>query len=99
MPHFGIDKDYYLNTHLVKANQMAIQNLCKETDGPIFIHPRPLGGSVQHYYHFTFDLMLPLSMVLKNTPPEIIFSLRHFGPLTPILLKSFGERVRIHTFG
>jgi len=97
MPHFGIDKDYYLNTNLVKANQLAIQNLCKESDGPILILPRPLGGSVQHYYHFTFDLMLPLSMVLHNTSPKIIFSLRHFGPLTPILLKSFGERVRIHT--
>ena len=97
MPHFGIDKDYYLNSNLVKANQRAIHELCRASKDPIHILPRPLGGSVQHYYHFTFDLMLPFSMVLQNVSPEIKFSIRHIGPLTPILLKSFGDRIKIHT--
>ena len=85
--------------HQVKWNQRSIIRLATSTNN-IALNPVPpfsAGGHVEHYYHFIFDLLLPLSFIIKKTPSNVIFSLNGFGVLTPILLKLFDNRVRIRS--
>jgi hypothetical protein len=60
--------------------------------------PRPpsgCGGSVAHYYHFLFDLMMPLSRVLDAAAPSTTYQLQPFGPLTNAIQDVFGNAVEI----
>jgi hypothetical protein len=75
-------------------NQKELIKLSK-TQNDIFLHPVLLnGGSVEHYYHFIFDLLLPLSRLIKRTSAEVIFRLEDFGPLTNQLLAVYPDRVK-----
>lgn len=59
------------------------------------IAPTGLGGHIEHYYHFIFDLLLPISFLIRKTSSKTIFVLDDFGILTPLLLGLFGDRVKI----
>ncbi|MDF1571369.1 MAG: glycosyltransferase family 61 protein [Bacteroidales bacterium] len=84
-----------------QRNQYSVVHLANSTR-EIALNPIPpgsAGGNIDHYYHFIFDLLLPLSLIIRKTPSDVIFLLQETGILTPILLKLFGSRVRIqHNF-
>lgn len=64
----------------------------------IFLQPVPpwgCGGNIEHYYHFIFDLVLPLYFVVKQTPPDVIFVLEDFGIYTDRLHDLFPHRIKI----
>ena len=64
----------------------------------LLLAPRPptgCGGSVAHYYHFVFDLMMPLSRLFPAGRPPMTFQLRSFGPLTGAIRDVFGEAIEI----
>ncbi|MEM8527052.1 MAG: glycosyltransferase family 61 protein [Bacteroidota bacterium] len=79
-------------------NQQAIIKSSKHSQY-IFLNPIPpssvAGGHVEHYYHFIFDLLLPLSLLIRKTSSKIIFVLEDFGVLTQLLLGLFENRVKI----
>lgn len=50
---------------------------------------------VEHYYHFLFELVLPLNELLDKTPTSNIFMLKEFGILTEIIQSLFPGRIRI----
>ena len=78
-------------------NQRSILQLAKTTDTIALIPvPKNADGNIEHFYHFVFDLLFPLSLLINKTPSKLIFLLRDFGVLTPVLLKLFGGRVKIH---
>ncbi|MEQ9298925.1 MAG: glycosyltransferase family 61 protein [Cyclobacteriaceae bacterium] len=60
----------------------------------IHIEIQPLGGgSIEHYYHFVFDLLLPLSRGMSGAKREVVFSVKRFGPLSLELQTIFPGRV------
>ena len=64
----------------------------------IFLEPTPpygYGGNVEHYYHFLFDLVLPLNFLIKKTPSDVIFVLKEFGPFTERLQHLFPGRIQV----
>ena len=66
------------------------------------LEPRPphgCGGSVAHYYHFLFDLLLPISRLLGDDDRQATFLLRPFGPLTQALRDVLGADVDIRPPG
>ena len=94
-----IIKNTFLKQIIIKQNQQSIIQLAKSTRN-IALNPVPPvsgNGHIEHYYHFIFDLLLPLSILIKKTPSDVIFSLKEIGILTPFLLKLFDNRVRIQS--
>ncbi|MFK7934770.1 MAG: glycosyltransferase 61 family protein [Saprospiraceae bacterium] len=80
----------------ITANQRTILEHYEEGIQPLVLEGTPLdGGSVQHYYHFVLDLLLPLSILIKRTPSDMVFNFFYLGPLTAHLEQLFGERVNI----
>lgn len=59
------------------------------------VSPRFCSGSVEHYYHFILDLVLPLNCLTKNTPDDVTFVLKDFGPFTERVQHLFPGRVKI----
>ena len=85
------------NALLVFMNQREILKASKSTDF-IFLRPVPApscGGHVEHYYHFIFDLILPLNILLKITPSNVVFMLEKIGVFTDRLQYLFPGRIRI----
>lgn len=76
------------------------QEILKQAQTNSFIYLQPVpppgqcGGHVEHYYHFLFDLILPLYFIIKSTPKNI-FVLREVGPYTSWIHKLFPNRVKI----
>ena len=92
-------KNLYLSSVSVKRNQKRIIELAN-TQHTIFLNPVPPPkgeGNIEHYYHFLFDLILPLSILIDKTPPGVVFSLEEFGNLTPLLSEILGDRVTIQS--
>ncbi len=54
-------------------------------------------GEVDSYYHFLFDLMLPLCRLLSRVDPAARFAIPPVGPFTSRISELFGERVAILT--
>jgi hypothetical protein len=84
-------------THRVLNNQRGIIK-ASQSNELIFLRPVPPpigGGNVEHYYHFVFDLLLPLHTLLKVAPPNVVFVLEHFGIFTNRLQYIFPGRIRI----
>lgn len=83
-----------IESEIVK-NQQAIIALSKETS-EILLQPIPIGGgNIEHYYHFIFDLMLPLSLLIKATNPNVVFHLHEFGSFTKYAIAIFKNRINI----
>ncbi|MEL6720528.1 MAG: hypothetical protein AAFP82_17610, partial [Bacteroidota bacterium] len=84
----------------VWQNHQSIIKL-SESNQYIFLKPIPpssgFGGHVEHYYHFIFDLLLPLSFLIRNTPAKVTFVLNEFGVLTSLLVGLFGNRVKLQS--
>lgn len=86
------------NQHIrIKLNQRSIIQFSKSTQNIALNPVAPVGchGNIERYYHFIFDLLLPLSFLISKTPSNVIFSLQEFGILTPILTELFKNRIRI----
>ena len=87
-----------IDTLSVIDNQRMIVNLAKSNKF-LFINPVPLrkkgGGNIEHYFHFIFDLVLPLYLVIKRAPPNVVFLLKDFGIYTNRLLDIFPNRIKI----
>lgn len=84
----------------VNTNHIEILQLTKLTKlrKVIFLIPVPPdggGGNIEHYYHFIFDLVLPLFCLSNKTFPNTMFLIEDFGIFTDRLLQIFPESVEI----
>lgn len=71
-----------VDTLRVRFNQWQISKISLRHQ-VIFLKPTSLrkigGGNIEHYYHFIFDLILPLYFTLRNSPTNVVFYLEEFG--------------------
>jgi len=87
----------YMNALRVFINQREILKASK-SNKLIFLRPTPsyrCGGNVEHYYHFIFDLVLPLNALLKDAPSNAVFAFENFGIFTDLLQSLFPGRTII----
>ena len=78
-------------------NQKDIIRLSKQGQNEIHIESKPLvRGNIEHYYHFLFDLVLPLSKLIEKTSSDTVFKIDTFGPLSEYLLRIFPGRVALN---
>ena len=80
-----------LRETLVTYNQWKIARAC-DKHSRIFIKPE---NRVEHYFHFLFDLALPLSRLIQTTPPNVVFVIKDFGIFTDRIVELFPDRVEI----
>lgn len=81
----------------VALNQAYLRKVAS-TAPRLLLVPRPpagCGGSISHYYHLVFDLMMPLSRLFSAGRPPTTFQLQPFGPLTCSIRDVFGEAIEI----
>lgn len=52
-------------------------------------------NSAEHYYHFLFDLALPLFLLLRDLDDDVSVTIDATGPFIPRLLQLFPRRVRL----
>lgn len=89
----------YFNSKTVIANQKEIIEYTKShTD----IHleptsPKACGGAIERYYHFLFDLLLPLDLLIQQTPDDRIFYIPRAGAFSDRIEKLFQKRVTFTT--
>lgn len=81
---------------LIRSNQEKIIALAEE-ENQIRLDPKPLlrRGSIEHYFHFVFDLLMPISLILPKVPQEVTFYVYPFGVLEGILNRLFEGRVKV----
>lgn len=87
----------YYNTLRVSLNQRQIVRSSKSRK-LIFLNPvAPHGfsGHVEHYYHFVFDLILPLDSLFRKVSKDTVFAFEDFGPFSEQLQKLFPGRIVI----
>ena len=82
-------------TLLVRRNQQSIIRAAN-FNKRISLSPWNKNGSWEHYYHFIFDLLLPLSCVMDRTSEDVTFSIDGQGPLFKVLPQIFGKRVELN---
>jgi hypothetical protein len=64
--------------------------------GKVKIIPVPRGnGNIEHYYHFLFDFLLPLSLVIERSKVPLKLQMASFGILTKIATDLYGEHLEI----
>ena len=80
-----------LRETLVTYNQWKIARAC-DKHSRIFLKPE---NRVEHYFHFLFDLALPLSRLIQTTPPNVVFVIKDFGIFTDRIVELFSGRVEI----
>lgn len=81
----------------VANNQQKILALAR-SNKIIFLKPVPprkCGGIIEHYYHFVFDLILPLHLLIAKSPPHVTYALNRFGIYTNRLNEIFPGRTII----
>ncbi|MFG0331841.1 MAG: glycosyltransferase family 61 protein [Maioricimonas sp. JB049] len=88
LPEFALK---FLRAGLVRRNRAAIRRTAVR-NGRLLLVP---DNNVEHYYHFLFDLCLPLWSLTEAVPPETRFALRSFGILTDCLAEVFPGRTYI----
>ena len=71
----------YRGALAVHRNQREIL-LAASGNKQILLVPRGGVGSIEHYYHFVFDLLLPLYRLKRNAPSNVEFMIEEFGVLT-----------------
>ena len=76
---------------LVLRNRKQISKTGEQYD-KIFIEPV---NRVEHYFHFLFDLSLPLCCLMRSSSSEVTFVLKRFGIFTERLQELFPGRIEI----
>ena len=87
----------YVQKLRVIINQKKILNL-STSNKFILLRPTPpqlCGGTIEHYYHFIFDLVMPLNALIRRLPSNTTFLLENFGVLTNRLEDLFPGRTHI----
>lgn len=77
-------------------NQRQILRLCRQHKN-IFLQVRPTrgcGGKPDHFFHFLFDLLLPLHKVILAAPQTIHFTVSGLGPFAEMAEQIFPGRLR-----
>ena len=87
------------NRRLVANNQKSIVDACQGVSRIALVPKSPLGegGSVEHYYHFLFDLLMPLLLLGKKLPEHFIVELEEVGPFMKSLPSLCGDLVSLCT--
>lgn len=80
-----------LRARRLAANRRAIMASAAR-HGRVVLVPDNLA---EHYYHFLFDLALPLHLLLQQAPADAHFAVRSSGPFLPRLETLFGSRVSL----
>ena len=96
-PHFARYFQRRRNALDIWKNQSFIAKLYSSKK-LILLEPEPpqgARGSIKNYYHFLFDLLLPLHGLMKKADGETVFAIRHFGVLTPYLKNLFPTRILV----
>lgn len=75
------------------ANHRAITDIAQR-ESLVYLQPV---GLVEHYFHFIFDLCIPLWKIIENSPRETVFVLNEFGFFTDQLQRLFPDRIRIES--
>lgn len=85
------------NDFAVRKNQQAILTRTASTTEVSLIPgpPRFCGGGRSNYYHFVFDLLLPLFLLIQKSPEGNAFCIPPVGPFKARIHQLFGDRVRI----
>ena len=81
----------HLRALRVRHNRRSIA-AASNGNAPIVLTPDTV---VEHYYHFMFDLALPLFLLLEATPHNAPFIVNTTGPFLPRLKLLFPDRVLI----
>ena len=82
---------------IIQVSQNKALTLSK-SNKLILLQPTPpklCGGNIEHYYHFIFDLVLPLNRLIQKLPKDNIFLLNDFGIFTNRLEDLFPGRTHI----
>lgn len=83
---------------MIRIEQEGILEAVESSNQPVFLEPKPpegCGGSVEHYYHFVFDLMLPLYCLTRKTNSDAIFVIKEPGLFTDRIQQLFPRNVKI----
>ncbi|WP_319591532.1 glycosyltransferase family 61 protein [uncultured Draconibacterium sp.] len=59
--------------------------------------PLKCNGTPQHYYHFLFDLVLPLHILLSKASSNVQFIVEAPGPFSDLLMRMFPERIILNS--
>lgn len=54
-------------------------------------------GTIEHFYHFVFDLLIPLYRLKRNAPSNVEFLIEEFGVLTLLLQQVLPAHTKIVT--
>lgn len=90
-----------LNRRSVISNQRQILKMARENSNEfILLKPTPVircGGTVDHYYHFIFDLVLPLYCLFKKTSTgnKVKVKVGGVGLFSNLLLQIFPKGVEL----
>jgi len=78
-------------------NQRKILELAKSSKSIFLepVNPRTCNGNIERYYHFIFDLILPLNCLIRKTSPDVVFIVKAFGIYTDRLQYLFPGRIKI----
>lgn len=90
-----------INSHTVAANQAQIIRLA-QSKNVVFLQPTPpvrCGGTVDRYYHFIFDLVLPLYCLRRRVSSEVTFLVEAPGGFTERLFKIFPQGIEAVDLG
>jgi hypothetical protein len=83
-----------INAYIAKINRTRVSKITGE-EKEVFLNPILFGGgNVEHYYHFVFDLILPLSLLLKESSANCNFYVEEFGPFSERVQELFPGRVK-----
>lgn len=83
------------NRSRVRLNQWLLCRRARRTGELHIVPTNPWRGrgSVEHYYHFMVDLLLPLQGVLSRCPPGVRVAVEAKGPFQARLAEIFGGQV------
>ena len=86
-----------INWRFVAANQAQVVQLAND-NAPLYLNPVPpirCGGTVDRYYHFILDLVLPLYLLKREVSPGAKFLVSEPGAFKKQLLQLFPEDVEV----
>ena len=79
----------------VELNRASLVRFANE-HGEVLLRPAVFTpGHHEHYYHFLYDLLLPLHEVIRRTRPDTTLCVEDFGILTPRLAEIYPGRTAI----
>ena len=87
----------YWNWAWIAGSRQMIRLLAIRNKNILLVptRPRGCGGDVHEYYHFIFDLVLPVYHILKRTPDDVEFKVEDFGRNSERLQQLLPNRIEI----